>query len=91
MGYGTAQVRDLEATIRAAVDAGDCEAVVAGTPIDLSRVLSVPVPLVRARYDLREQLPAGLESALEFALGRRDTATPARATSSASATASPAP
>jgi predicted GTPase len=76
MGYGAAQVRDLEATIRAAVEAGECEAVVAGTPIDLTRVLSVPVPLVRARYDLREQAPGGLESALQFALGRRAPAQP---------------
>ena len=80
MGYGAAQVRDLEATIVAAVDAGECEAVVAGTPIDLTRVLSVPVPLVRARYDLREQVPDGLGSALEFALGRREPATPVPAT-----------
>ncbi|GAA4715265.1 cyclic 2,3-diphosphoglycerate synthase [Pedococcus ginsenosidimutans] len=68
MGYGAAQVRDLEATIAAAVEAGACEAVVSGTPIDLTRVLSVPVPLVRARYELREQVPGGLESALRTAL-----------------------
>ena len=77
MGYGAAQVRDLEATIRAAVDDGECEAVVAGTPIDLTRVLTVPVPLVRARYELREQRPGGLESALELVLGRAATPVPA--------------
>jgi len=71
MGYGPAQIRDLEATIRAAVEAGQCEAVVAGTPIDLTRVLAVPVPVVRARYDLREQVPDQLESALRLALGRQ--------------------
>ncbi|GAB3437066.1 cyclic 2,3-diphosphoglycerate synthase [Phycicoccus ginsengisoli] len=68
MGYGTEQVRDLEATIRAAVDAGACDAVVSGTPIDLTRVLSVPVPLVRARYELREVDPGGLAAALRDAL-----------------------
>jgi predicted GTPase len=65
MGYGAEQVRDLEATIRAAVDAGACDAVVSGTPIDLTRVLSVPVPLVRARYELREVVPGGLATALD--------------------------
>lgn len=68
MGYGAAQVRDLEATIRAAVDAGVCDAVVSGTPIDLTRVLSVPVPVVRARYELREVVAGGLAAALRAAL-----------------------
>jgi predicted GTPase len=68
MGYGPDQVADLEATIRAAVDAGACDAVVAGTPIDLTRVLSVPVPLVRARYELREVVPGGLAAAVRAAL-----------------------
>jgi predicted GTPase len=65
MGYGAAQVADLEATIRAAVESGACDAVVSGTPIDLTRVLSVSVPLVRARYELREQAPGGLAAALD--------------------------
>jgi predicted GTPase len=68
MGYGAEQVRDLEATIRAAVDAGECDAVVSGTPIDLTRVLSVPAPLVRARYELREVVPGGLAAAVRAAL-----------------------
>ncbi|GAB2770718.1 cyclic 2,3-diphosphoglycerate synthase [Terrabacter koreensis] len=68
MGYGAAQVGDLEATIRAAVAAGACDAVVAGTPIDLTRVLSAPVPVVRARYELREVVPGGLATAVRAAL-----------------------
>ncbi|EWT00403.1 GTPase [Intrasporangium oryzae NRRL B-24470] len=64
MGYGDEQVRDLEATIAAAVDAGACDAIVSGTPIDITRVLSVSVPLVRARYELRERTPGGLEAAV---------------------------
>src|SRR4051812_15769456 len=68
MGYGAEQVRDLEATIEAAFAAGACDAVVSGTPIDLTRVLSVTAPLVRARYDLREVVPGGLLSALRTAL-----------------------
>ena len=60
MGYGDAQVRDLEATIEAA----PVDAVVSGTPIDLTRVLSVSKPLVRARYELREQEPGVLAEEL---------------------------
>jgi predicted GTPase len=68
MGYGAEQVADLEATIRNAVEGGVCDAVVAGTPIDLTRVLAVPVPLVRARYELREVVPGGLAAAVRGAL-----------------------
>ena len=68
MGYGEAQTRDLEATIRAMVDAGAVEAVVSGTPVDLTRVLTVEVPLTRARYELREQVPGHIEAALRQAL-----------------------
>lgn len=68
MGYGAQQVRDLEATIRAAVEAGACDAVVSGTPIDLTRVLEVPAPLVRARYELSEVVPGGLAAAVRAAL-----------------------
>ena len=64
MGYGDAQVRDLEATIEAA----PVDAVVSGTPIDLTRVLSVSKPLVRARYELREQESGVLAEALRRAL-----------------------
>lgn len=68
MGYGVAQVHDLEATIAAAVDAGACAAVVSGTPIDLTRVLAAPVPIVRARYELRETVPGALAALVREAL-----------------------
>jgi hypothetical protein len=48
MGYGDQQVRDLEATI----DRMPCDVVIVGTPIDLSRILKVSKPVVRARYEL---------------------------------------
>ena len=64
MGYGAEQVRDLEATI----EASGADAVVVGTPIDLSRVLTVSKPLTRARYELREQVPGLLEQAVRKAL-----------------------
>nr|NLI50562.1 GTPase [Propionibacterium sp.] len=66
MGYGEAQIRDLEATIEAV----DCDAVVSGTPIDLTRVLSVTKPMVRARYELREQTPGVLAAEVRRILGR---------------------
>ncbi|HET7762965.1 MAG TPA: GTPase [Phycicoccus sp.] len=69
MGYGEAQTRDLEETIRAMLAAGAVDAVVAGTPVDLRRVISVDAPLVRARYELREQQPGRIEAALKEALG----------------------
>ena len=50
MGYGEEQIRDLEATINAT----DCEAVVIGTPIDLSRVIDIDKPYTRVHYDLEE-------------------------------------
>lgn len=46
MGYSDEQVADLEATI----DAVDPDVVLAGTPIDLDRVVDVTPPVVRARY-----------------------------------------
>ncbi len=50
MGYSPQQVRDLEATI----NASDADVVVAGTPIDLSRIIKVNKPIVRISYELQE-------------------------------------
>jgi predicted GTPase len=50
MGYGDEQVKDLEATIRRV----PCDAVVIGTPIDLTRIIRIDQPNVRVRYDLQE-------------------------------------
>ena len=50
MGYGAVQLRDLEATIRAA----PVDVVVSGTPMDLSRLIDPGHPLRRATYELRE-------------------------------------
>jgi predicted GTPase len=49
-----------------------CDVVVTGTPIDLTRVLAVSVPVVRARYDLRERTPGQLEAAVREVLERHD-------------------
>ena len=50
MGYGDEQVHDLEATIARV----PCDAVVIGTPIDLTRLITIAKPTVRVRYDLQE-------------------------------------
>ncbi len=50
MGYGEAQVRDLEKTINAV----DCDVVVIGTPINLARIVKLQKPAVRVRYELQE-------------------------------------
>jgi len=50
MGYGDKQIKDLEATI----DATPCDVVLSATPIDITRVLKVNKPMVRASYDLAE-------------------------------------
>jgi predicted GTPase len=48
MGYGETQVHELEAALTAI----PADVVLAATPIDLTRVLSVPRPIVRVRYEL---------------------------------------
>jgi predicted GTPase len=50
MGYSDAQMKELETTINAA----DCDAVIAGTPIDLGGLLHLNKPVVRVRYRIEE-------------------------------------
>ncbi len=69
MGYGEQQTRELEETIRAMARAGVVDAVVAGTPVDLAKLVDVDLPVVRARYELREQEPGRLEGLVREALG----------------------
>jgi predicted GTPase len=52
MGYGEAQTRDLEATLKKAAKGG-VEAVAVGTPIDLAGLIKIPVPNTRVRYELQ--------------------------------------
>lgn len=61
MGYGEQQLKDLEATINQT----DCDAVIIGTPMDLSRVISINKPCTRVHYDLEEVTTPNLESILE--------------------------
>lgn len=60
MGYGEKQLKDLEATINHT----DCDAVIIGTPIDLSRVISINKPTARINYDLAEVDGPSLDTVL---------------------------
>ena len=48
MGYGDAQIRDLEATVNAV----DCDLVLVATPIDLTRLIDIEKPYMRIGYSL---------------------------------------
>jgi predicted GTPase len=50
MGYGTQQMKDLEATINKV----EADLVVIGTPIDLGRIVNFKKPTVRVTYELEE-------------------------------------
>jgi predicted GTPase len=67
MGYGDAQMRELEQTINAA----DCDAVVIGTPIDLGRLLNINKPSTRVRYELDEVDKTVLPDAIAKAVGAK--------------------
>src|SRR5699024_1867158 len=60
MGYGEQQLKDLEETINKI----DCDAVIIGTPIDLSRVISINKPCTRVHYDLDEVGNPNLDNVL---------------------------
>lgn len=51
MGYGEAQIRDLEETVNAV----DCDLVLVGTPIDLTRLIRIEKPSMRIGYRLAAQ------------------------------------
>ncbi len=61
MGYGEQQLKDLEETINKT----DCDAVIIGTPIDLTRVISINKPCTRVHYDLDEMGDVNLNNVLK--------------------------
>ena len=50
MGYSEDQIHDLEDTIART----DCDSIVIGTPIDLTRILKIKQPSARVYYELQE-------------------------------------
>jgi predicted GTPase len=61
MGYGEQQLKDLEATINRT----ECDSVVIGTPIDLSRIIKINKPFTRVYYNLQEIGRPNLEEVLD--------------------------
>jgi predicted GTPase len=70
MGYGEQQVADLEATIRRAAEEGGVEAVAIGTPIDLARIVDIPVPHTRVLYELALRGETSMEDLLKPVMER---------------------
>ena len=60
MGYGEKQIKELEQTIAAI----DCDSLIFGTPIDLRRIMNIPKPAVRVRYEIRETTKPTLDEIL---------------------------
>jgi len=60
MGYGPAQIRDLEQTIANA----DCDLVLFATPIHLPRILNIEKPNLRVRYEYHDHGSPTLEEVL---------------------------
>ncbi len=50
MGYSDRQINDLEKTINAV----ECDVVIIGTPIDLTKLITINKPAVRVTYELQE-------------------------------------
>jgi predicted GTPase len=61
MGYGEKQIKELEETINAV----ECDAVIIGTPIDLSRIIKINKPAYRVIYELQEIGKPTLEDVLK--------------------------
>ncbi len=66
MGYGKQQIRELEETINAA----DCDAVLAATPINLARLINVNKPVIRVRYGVGKDTEKELEEVLDKFLSK---------------------
>ncbi len=60
MGYGEKQLKDLQETI----DNVECDSIIIGTPIDLSRVIDIKKPYTRVYYELKEVGSPNLEEIL---------------------------
>ncbi|MCD6481500.1 MAG: GTPase [Thermoplasmata archaeon] len=67
MGYGKQQMKELEETINAA----DCDAVLAATPINLARVINVNKPIIRVRYGVGKDVEAELQEILDDFLAKK--------------------
>jgi predicted GTPase len=60
MGYGKKQIKELEQSINNT----DCDVVISGTPIDLTRILKTKKPIVRIRYSVGDKTAREIEALL---------------------------
>ena len=60
MGYGKKQIKELEQSINNT----DCDVVISGTPIDLTRILKTKKPIVRIRYSVGDKTARDIEALL---------------------------
>ncbi|NLZ53716.1 MAG: GTPase, partial [Thermoanaerobacteraceae bacterium] len=60
MGYGKEQMKELEQTINSI----DCDVVLSGTPIDITRVIKPNKTIIRVKYELQEIGQPDLKSVL---------------------------
>ncbi len=67
MGYSKEQLKELEDTINKA----DCDLVLSGTPIDLTRIIKANKPIVRVSYRLQEKSKPDLDALLTAMLKRK--------------------
>ncbi|WP_319524406.1 cyclic 2,3-diphosphoglycerate synthase [uncultured Desulfosarcina sp.] len=65
MGYSPGQIKDLEETIKAC----PCDLVLSATPIDLAALVAVDKPVVRVRYEYRDNSSPTLEEVIRAKLG----------------------
>ncbi len=68
MGYGEAQLRDLETTINQV----PCDLVLIATPIDLARLITIRHPYQRVRYELQPIGRPTLQDILTARFGRKE-------------------
>jgi predicted GTPase len=67
MGYSDEQLKELET----AVNRADCDVILSGTPIDLSRIIKAQKPIVRVSYRLQEKSTPDLEQLIGAMLKRK--------------------
>jgi len=60
MGYGDKQIKELEEIINSV----DCDSIISGTPMDLSKVIKVNKPVARVSYNIQEIGTPTLEDVL---------------------------
>ena len=74
MGYSAKELEELQATI----NTSNADAVIAGTPSDLSHLMRLDKPVIRARYEFAEVGEPRLSALIEDFLSRRSLGKSAR-------------